>query len=138
MESRHGFRLLVEETVQHDVATIGKFEPPEGRLLLAFVDDKAIGTAALRRVGPDTAEIKRMWVDPSERRAGIGRAMLDRLLVAASDARYARIVLDSPDFMTDAHRLYRAREFTDTEPYPETEIPPEFRSHWVFMERRLE
>jgi GNAT superfamily N-acetyltransferase len=137
MEARHGFRLPVEEAVQHDVATIGKFEPPDGRLLLAFVDDRAIGTAAMRRIGPDTAEIKRMWVDPSERRGGIGRAMLDRLLEAASDARYSRIVLDSPDFMTDAHRLYRARGFTDREPYPETEIPPELHSHWVFTERRL-
>ncbi len=137
MESRHGFRLPVEETVQHDVETIGKFEPPDGRLLLTFDDDAAIGTAAMRRVGPDIAEIKRMWVDPSRRRTGIGRTMLDRLLEAASEAGYERIVLDSPDFMTAAHALYRAWGFEDTTPYPETEIPPEYHSYWVFMERRL-
>ncbi len=117
--------------------TIGKFEPPDGRLLLALDDDVAIGTAAMRRIGPETAEIKRMWVDPSRRRTGIGRTMLDRLVEAASDAGYNRIVLDSPDFMTPAHALYRARAFEDTSPYAETEIPPEYHSYWVFMERRL-
>jgi GNAT superfamily N-acetyltransferase len=137
METRHGFRLPVEEAVQRDMATIEKFEPPEGRLLLAFVDDTAVGTAAMRRIRPDTAEIKRMWVSPSERRRGLGRGMLDRLLESATEAGYERIVLDSPDFMTEAHHLYWSRGFTDTEPYAESEIPPELHSHWVFMERRL-
>jgi ribosomal protein S18 acetylase RimI-like enzyme len=67
----------------------------------------------MQRVGADTAEIKRMWVDPSWRRTGIGRTMLDRLVEAASEAGYERVVLDSPDFMTAAHALYRARGFED-------------------------
>jgi GNAT superfamily N-acetyltransferase len=121
METRHGFRLPIEEAVQWDMATIEKFEPPDGRPLFAFVDDTAVGTAAMRRIRPDTAEIKRMWVGPSERRSGIGRGMLDRLLEAATEAGYERIVLDSPDFMTAAHDLYRSRGFTDTEPYAERE-----------------
>jgi len=137
MEAKHGFRLPVGEAIRHDLETIGKFEPPDGRLLLAVDDDAAIGTAALRRVGPDTAEIKRMWVDPSKRRSGIGRSMLDRLLEAANDAGYARVVLDSPDFMIAAHALYRTRGFQDTIPYAQSEIPPEYHSYWVFMERRL-
>jgi GNAT superfamily N-acetyltransferase len=137
MESRHGFHLPVEEAVEHDIATIGKFEPPDGRLLLALVEGTAIGTAAMRRTSPETVEMKRMWVDPSQRRSGIGRATLDRLLEGAIGAGYTRMVLDSPDFMTAAHELYRSKGFTDTQPYPETEIPPEFHSYWVFMERRL-
>jgi hypothetical protein len=39
--------------------------------------------------------------------------------------------------MTAAHALYRSKGFADTGPYAEREIPPEFHSHWVFMERRL-
>jgi GNAT superfamily N-acetyltransferase len=136
MESRHGFRLPVEEAVERDIATIEKFTPPDGRLLVAFVDGRAIGTAAMRRIDRHTAEIKRMWVDPSQRRAGIGRAMLERLLEAATTVGYSRIVLDSPDFMAAAHRLYRSKGFTDIEPYAESEIPPEFHAHWAFMERR--
>lgn len=39
LEAMHGFRLPVQETVENDVATIAKFQPPDGRLLLAFEDD---------------------------------------------------------------------------------------------------
>ena len=63
----------------------------------------------LKRIGPETAEIKRMYVDPSRRREGIGRALLDELLSAARHAGYQSVRLDSPDFMTAAHALYRSR-----------------------------
>jgi GNAT superfamily N-acetyltransferase len=91
----------------------------------------------MRRIGPNTAEIKRMYVQPSHRRAGVGRAMLDQLIQAARTAGYERIRLDSPDFMTAAHGLYRSSGFAEIEPYPESEIPDEHKLHWVFMERTL-
>jgi GNAT superfamily N-acetyltransferase len=140
LEVRYGFRLPVTEAIERDLGSIAKFQPPEGRLLLAFEDDVAVGTAALRRIGPETAEIKRMWVDPAHRRAGTGRAMLDNLIAAARTAGYARIRLDSPDFMTSAHALYRSRGFFDIGPYSESEIseiPDQYKSHWIFMERVL-
>lgn len=137
LETRYGFRLPVQEAVERDLGSIAKFQPPDGRLLLAFEDDVAVGTAAMQRIGPETAEIKRMWVDPSHRRAGTGRAMLDHLIAAARTAGYGRIRLDSPDFMTSAHALYRSRGFVDTGPYPESEIPDQYKTHSVFMERVL-
>jgi hypothetical protein len=73
LESRHGFRLPVREAVDHDLATIAKFQPPDGRLLLAVEDHVAIGTACMRRIGHKTAEIKRMFVQPAHRRAGVAR-----------------------------------------------------------------
>lgn len=137
LEARYGFRLPVQEAVERDVGSITKFQPPDGWLVLAFEDDVAVGTAAMRRIGSGTAEIKRMWVDPSHRGAGTGRAMLDRLLTAARTAGYERIRLDSPEFMTAAHGLYRSRGFVDIGAYPESEIPDRYKSHWVFMERLL-
>ena len=137
LESRYGFRLPVQEAVEHDLATIAKFRPPDGRLLLAFEGEVAVGTACMRRIGPETAEIKRMYVQPSHRRAGLGRAMLDHLIAEARTAGYERVRLDSPDFMTAAHALYRANGFVVIGPYPESEIPDEYKFHWVFMERTL-
>ena len=72
LESRYGFRLPVQETVEGDLATVAKFRPPDGRLLLAFEDGAAVGTACMRRIGPETAEIKRMYVQPTHRGAGLG------------------------------------------------------------------
>jgi GNAT superfamily N-acetyltransferase len=135
LEARYAFRLPVAEAVEHDIGSVAKFQPPDGRLLLAFEDEVAVGTACMRRIGSDTAEIKRMYVQPSDRRTGAGRAMLDRLIAAASTAGYERIRLDSPDFMTAAHGLYRSSGFVSIGPYPESEIPDEHKSHWVFMER---
>jgi len=137
LESRYGFRLPVQEAVDHDLATIDKFQPPDGRLLLAFEDELAVGIACMRRIGADIAEIKRMYVQPSHRRAGVGRALLDQLIAAARTAGYERIRLDSPDFMTAAHGLYRSEGFVEIGPYPESEIPDEYKPHWVFMERTL-
>jgi GNAT superfamily N-acetyltransferase len=138
LESRHGFHLLVREAVEHDVATIAKFRPPDGRLLLAFEADAAIGTACMKRIGSQTAEIKRMYVEPSHRRAGIGRMMLDRLVAEARTVGYERIRLDSPDFLTAAHDLYRSSGFIGIRPYAESEIPDEFKLHAVFMEKTLD
>jgi len=91
----------------------------------------------MQRIGPETAEIKRMYVDPLHRRGGLGRAMLGQLIAEAQITGYERVRLDSPDFMTAAHSLYRSTGFKDIGPYPESEIPDEYKPHWVFMERKL-
>jgi GNAT superfamily N-acetyltransferase len=137
LEERHGFRLPVRETVDHDLRSIAKFGPPDGRLLLAFHDDMGMGTASMQRIAQGTAEIKRMFVQPAHRRAGAGRRMLDEIISAADSAGYERLRLDSPRFMTAAHGLYRSRGFTEIPPYAESEIPDEYKPHWIFMELRL-
>jgi GNAT superfamily N-acetyltransferase len=78
-----------------------------------------------------------MYVEPSHRGTGAGSALLDGLIAAAGEAGYARLRLDSPDFMTDAHRLYLRRGFEPIEPYAESEIPEDLRAWWVFVERPL-
>jgi GNAT superfamily N-acetyltransferase len=137
MQTLLGFRLPVSESIARDIASISKFAPPDGRLLLAWVDNVSVATAALQRLTDDTAEIKRMYVQPDQRRGGIGRAMLNELLITAKAAGHRRVRLDSPSFMTDAHRLYRSAGFVDIEPYSESEIPDQFKEHWLFMELQL-
>jgi GNAT superfamily N-acetyltransferase len=138
MEVRHGFRLPVHETVERDLANIAKFQPPHGTILLAFADDVAVGTACMQRIGSATGEVKRMYVRPSNRGQGLGRALLERLIETARAAGYQSLRLDSPDFMDAAHALYRSSGFADIKPYPESEIPDEYKGYWVFMEKLLE
>jgi len=59
------------------------------------------------------------------------------LVGAARLAGYERVRLDSSQFMAAAHRLYRSTGFDEIGPYPESEIPDEYKSHWVFMELKL-
>jgi GNAT superfamily N-acetyltransferase len=63
--------------------------------------------------------------------------LLDELIAAARTAGYGRVRLDSPDFMRAAHGLYRSEGFVEIEPYPESEIPDEYKPRWVFMDRTL-
>lgn len=39
--------------------------------------------------------------------------------------------------MEAAHALYRSNGFYEIDPYPESENPEEFQTHWIFMEREL-
>ena len=59
-EARHGFRLPVREAVDSDLAAVATFQPPDGRRVPAVMGGRAFGIGwCLRRIGPDTAEIKR-------------------------------------------------------------------------------
>lgn len=138
LESRFGFRFPIEKALEDDLASIAKFQPPGGRLLLAVEGDEVVGIACLRRISPGTAEIKRMFVRPGQRGTGLGGALLDQLVTEAKASGYERIRLDSAMFMETAHALYRSRGFVDIDAYPESEIPDQFKSHWDFMERELD
>lgn len=125
------------EQVEQDIKGIDKFLPPHGRLMLAFIDTIACGIGCLKSINNETGEIKRMYVNPSFRKVGAGRAILLALLNAAKTAGYKKVRLDSPKFMEAAHSLYRSFGFKDIPVYPEVEIPEEFRQYLLFMEVEL-
>lgn len=125
------------EAVEHDIELIDKFLPPNGRLLLAFHNDQACGIGCLKSIHEEIGEIKRMYVDPTFRGAGAGKAILQSLINAAKEAGYKKLRLDSVKFMEAAHALYRNFGFKDISAYDEVEIPEEFRQYLLFMELDL-
>lgn len=126
-----------KEAVEKDIKMIDKFLPPHGRLLLAFIGKQACGIGCIKSIDKETGEIKRMYVDPSFRKIGAGRAILHSLLSAAKETGYKKVRLDSPKFMEAAHSLYRSFGFKDISAYPEVEIPEAFRQYLLFMELDL-
>jgi GNAT superfamily N-acetyltransferase len=123
-----------KETVEQDIKMIDKFLPPNGRLLLAFVDNSFCGIGCLKSIDEEISEIKRMYVKPSFRKIGAGRAILSSLLNAAKEEGYKKVRLDSPKFMEAAHSLYRSLGFKSIPVYEEVEIPTAFRQYLLFME----
>ena len=97
----------------------------------------AAGIATLKHLTKDCCEIKRMYVRPASRRIGLGRRLVERLFLEATQMGYTKARLDSARFMQDAHRLYRKLGFYEIEAYEGSEIQPEFQRHWVFMQRDL-
>ncbi len=125
------------EQVEQDIKMIDKFLPPNGRLILAFIDNDACGIGCLKSINEEIGEVKRMYVKPSFRKIGAGRAILQSIIQAAKETGYKKVRLDSPKFMEAAHSLYRSFGFKDIPVYPEVEIPEEFRQYLLFMELDL-
>lgn len=139
LAAAHGVHLRrAEDAVAADLTHLDAYAPPQGALVLAEDDAGALlGCAALRASAPGVGELKRFYVRPVARRSGAGRAMLAALIAAAQRAGYRALRLDSARFMAPAHALYRAHGFVPVAPYAESEIPPAYHAHWVFMQLEL-
>jgi len=70
-------------------------EPPTGRWLVAYRDGRAVGCGGLKRIDERTAEIKRIYVTPDARGAGVARALLRSLEQASTHAGYEVVRLDT-------------------------------------------
>ena len=85
--------------------------PGAGVFLIAWLDDQPVGCGALRRLGDDQGEIKRMYVVPPARRSGIGRALLEALEVEARNLGIAALILETGERQPEAIALYRSAGF---------------------------
>jgi GNAT superfamily N-acetyltransferase len=87
------------------------------RLYVAEIGAEPVGMGGLRPLVADEAEIKRMYVRPSARGLGVGRAILQRLVDDARALGYKTIRLDSAPFMHEAHALYGSFGFVPSSPH---------------------
>jgi putative acetyltransferase len=105
----------------------GEYAPPAGALLLALVDGAPAGCCALRPLPntdhPDACEMKRLFVRPAFRGFGLGRLLVDRLLVLGQMGGYATMLLDTLSDMEAARALYQETGFVEIAPYYHNPLP---------------
>ena len=105
----------------------GDYAPPQGSLLLAFVDSALAGCGALRGLSDadyaNACEMKRLYVRPAFRRFGLGRVLAQALLDEAQRAGYSEVLLDTLDDMEAARGLYASLGFEEIPPYYYNPIP---------------
>jgi GNAT superfamily N-acetyltransferase len=94
-------------------ATPADFAPPDGAFLVGFRDDEAVCAGGIKRIAPDAAEIKRMYVAPSARRRGVARTLLAALEDAARERGYAFVRLDTGPRQEHAMALYASAGYTE-------------------------
>jgi putative acetyltransferase len=110
----------VLEWMRRDIEALpGPYVAPDGALLVASLDGAPAGSVALARIDDDRVEIRRLWVRPHARRAGVARALTVACLERAVELGYRQVVLDVVPSRTGAIALYRSLGFTEIEPYDE-------------------
>jgi GNAT superfamily N-acetyltransferase len=109
------------------------YVPPRGGLWVAYVDGLGCGCAALREIDQETAEVKRMYVDPAMRGNGIARVLANHVIEQAKTIGYKRLRLGTLESMKPAQALYESLGFQSIPAYR----PDEF-GHTVFYELMLD
>ena len=121
---------------------VGVYMPPEGRLFLA--QDKAgamVGCGMMKKIKPDTAEMKRLYVKPEMRGAGLGRHLVERRIDAAREMGVKTLLVDTLKGNVEMQGLYHKLGFKEIEIYPESatyNMVPELLPLLVFFRMDLE
>lgn len=102
------------------------FEPPDGTFLVVSVDGVPAGCGGLKRIGPHSAEIKRMYVRPHFRRRGLGRRVIADLEGAARARSYEVVRLDTGAEQPGAVRLFLSAGYREIADYNGNR----FARHW--------
>jgi ribosomal protein S18 acetylase RimI-like enzyme len=103
----------------------GKYAPPTGELILACSQaGDALGCIGVRPLdGAAVCEMKRLYVLPSARGLGVGRALIGAIITAAEELGYPEMKLDTLPWMHSAIAMYRQFGFEEIAPYYDNPVP---------------
>jgi GNAT superfamily N-acetyltransferase len=130
----HSAKDLAADTMAH----IDTLLPPDGRVLLATKDDGTlIGCGVIRRIRPDAAELKRMYVRPEAQGLGLGRQLFEMRIAEARNMGCTHLYADTITGNTAMLSMYEKFGFRYIPRYPENANDPELAPYLVFLEHRI-
>jgi ribosomal protein S18 acetylase RimI-like enzyme len=129
--SSHGIDLTFQSFATELSTLPGLYSSSNGGILLLArtrsssdtKDGESLGCVALRPLQPPAiAELKRLYVSPSARGLGLGRALVSEVLRRVKGIGYEEVKLDTLLFMSEARRLYIEFGFEECEAYDDTPL----------------
>jgi putative acetyltransferase len=101
----------------------GKYGAPEGSILVAKENGAIVGCVAVRPLGSEICEMKRLYVKPEHRSKKIGRELAVAIIEEAKRLGYKAMRLDTVETMQEATALYRALGFQQIDAYCHNPLP---------------
>jgi putative acetyltransferase len=103
-----------------------------GALLLAYFNNDMVGCVALKNLGNQVCEMKRLYVQPEFRKHKIGKYLVEAILEKAKDLQYKTIKLDTLSKLQPAIHLYLQFGFVETKSYYHNPL-----NNVVYMQKEL-
>jgi GNAT superfamily N-acetyltransferase len=122
-----------DDTANHFRLDADEVAPGRGAFLVAYAGDHALACGAIRLLDAETAEIKRMYVQPDARGLGLGRRLLGALEAEARILGAKKMVLETGPRQPEAIALYSSAGFSRIGAFGEYESSPLS----VFMSKEL-
>ena len=91
--------------------------PPQGAFLVAYHEGRAVGCGGVRKLSPEVAEMKRLYVAPEARKLGAGLALMRAMEDAARESGCTVARLDTDPALQEAQRLFERLGYRQTSPY---------------------
>ncbi len=94
-----------------------KYGYPDGRLYLAYYDEKVAGCIGLRKIDKQHCEMKRLYIRPLFRGKKIGEQLIQQIIADAKKIGYSYMLLDTLPFLETAIYMYKKLGFYVTDRY---------------------
>lgn len=72
--------------------------------LLAYLDDKPVGTARIREIEADTFKIERLAVLPKARKRGVGRQLMEQALAIISQTDKSSVIVHAQEYIAQLYQ----------------------------------
>ena len=72
--------------------------------LLAYLDNKAVGTARIREIDAGTAKIERLAILPEARKQGIGRKLMETALKVISEGDKSSVIVHAQEYIANLYQ----------------------------------
>ncbi|WP_031476335.1 GNAT family N-acetyltransferase [Streptomyces bicolor] len=106
--------------------TGAELTPPKGRLLVARYAGEPAGSAGVRLLDADTAELTRVFVHGALRGKGGGQVLVRAAEETARTFGATRMILDTRHDLTEARALYTRLGYAETAPHNDDV----YAEHW--------